>query len=75
MTSDELQTVYRRSANGRIEAIDLKRDEAEHVTAGWPFAWSLSPDPASFQKWPWPAMAQRGEPCDPPSWSPPPGAA
>jgi hypothetical protein len=66
--SDALVTMYRKSANGRIEAIDLKPDEAEHVVERWPFAWSTSSRPESFAKWPWPPE-RRGAPCDPPNWS------
>lgn len=69
--SDGLQTVYRKSANGRIEAIDVRPDEAEHVIARWPFAWSNSPDPKSFARWPWPPDRGRGVPLEPPAWSRP----
>ena len=51
MTADVV-TIYRKSANGRIEAIDVKPDEAEF----------------SIARWPWPP--ERGEPCNPPNWSP-----
>jgi hypothetical protein len=68
---DELQTVYRRSANGRIEAIELKRDEAEFAVARWPFAWSLTPN--GHARWPWPP-ADRGASvvANLPEWSPKP---
>ena len=61
----ELVTVYRRSANRKIEAIDVSRDEAEFAIARWPFAWSLSPK--TFAKWPWPPERARGEPVELPS--------
>lgn len=66
--SKALVTAYRKSANGRIEAIELTVDEAEHVVARWPFAWSL--DRKTFAPWPWPEHA-RGMNADPPNWSPP----
>jgi hypothetical protein len=52
--ADELVTVFRKSANRRIEAVDVSRDEAEHAVSRWPFAWSLTPDPKWFARWPWP---------------------
>jgi len=67
----DLVTVYRKSANGRIEAVDVAPGEAEFAVARWPFAWSLTPDPKSFARWPWPPERGRGEPCNPPNWSPP----
>jgi hypothetical protein len=65
--ADELQTAYRREASGRITAIDIKPDEAEFAVARWPFAWSLTPDPKSFARWPWPPDRRRGNPVEPPS--------
>ena len=55
-----LVTIYRKSANGRIEAIDVTPDEAEFSVARWPFAWSTSPSPTSFARWPWPPDRGRG---------------
>jgi hypothetical protein len=65
--ADALVTVYRKSANGRIEAIDVKPDEAEFAVSRWPFAWSRTPDPKSFARWPWPPDRNRGDPVEPPS--------
>jgi hypothetical protein len=61
----ELVTIFRKSANGRIEAVDVEPDEAASFIATTPFAWSLSPAPASFAAWPWPPV--RGEVVEPPS--------
>ena len=69
--ADALVTVYRRSANRKVEAIEMARDEAEFAVARWPFAWSNSPDPGTFAPWPWPPDRSRGVPADPPNWSPP----
>lgn len=64
-------TVFNRLANRKVEAIEMERDEAEFAVARWPFAWSTSPDPQSFAKWPWPPERARGVPADPPNWSRP----
>jgi hypothetical protein len=64
-----LVTVYRRSANRKVEAIEMTRDEAEFSVARWPFAWSF--DQKSFAPRPWPPERVRGKPVDPPAWSPP----
>jgi hypothetical protein len=58
----DLVTIYRKSGNGRIEALDVTPDEAARFIAKSPFAWSLSPAPASFAKWPWPP--ERGKPVE-----------
>ena len=47
-------------ASGLIEAIDLKPDEAEFAVSRWPFAWSRTPDPKSFARWPWPTASASG---------------
>ena len=76
MTGEGLQTIYhRKGPNSPVVAIEMGARDADHVLATWPFAWSTSSRADSFAPWPWPAMAQRGKPCDPPSWSPSPGAA
>lgn len=63
----ELVTLFnRKGPNSPVVAIDLRRDEAEHVLEHFPFAWSRS---ETFSPWPWPP--ERGEPCNPPNWSRP----
>lgn len=69
----ELVTLYNKRPGGQIIAVEMTRADADHALSTWPFAWSTSSRPDSFA--PWPAMARRGKPCDPPSWAPPPGAA
>jgi hypothetical protein len=35
----ERLTIYRRSANGRIEAVEMRPHEAEFAISRFPFAW------------------------------------
>lgn len=66
--SDGLITLFnRKGPNSPVVAIDLKRDEAEHVLMRFPFAWSRD---KTFAPWPWPAMSRSGKPVNPPNWSP-----
>jgi hypothetical protein len=53
-----LQTIYHRTPLGRVEAIDMQRDEAAFAAWRWPDQWSL--DQKTFAARP--PRAERGVP-------------
>ena len=56
--TDELVTLFnRKGPNSPVVAIDLKRDEAEHVLMRFPFAWSRY---KTLAPWPWPGDGAPG---------------
>ncbi len=56
--TNELVTLFnRKGPNSPVVAIDLKRDEAEHVLMRFPFAWSRY---KTLAPWPWPGDGAPG---------------
>ena len=64
----ELVTLFNKRPGGQIVAIEMTRADAEHAISRWPFAWSTSPSPASFARWPWPPERSRGVAVEPANW-------
>jgi hypothetical protein len=67
MTDARLITLYRKSPGGKIEPFEMPVHEAEFALSRFPFAWSTSSRPQSFDKWPWPGRAGK---CQPYDWAP-----
>jgi hypothetical protein len=66
-----LVTMYRRSPNRRIEAIEMTVADAENFLVAAPYEWLPVPAAHSFAPYPRPRLVERGETADPPNWSRP----